>query len=278
MKTNIMELAKELIKNGEDFVVAKVVDAKGSTPRKKGAWLLMRKNDKSFGTVGGGILETETEKMALALFESKQSYIHHFVLTPGKMQSLDMRCGGDVDISFEYISADNAEAFLEEFRIKSTAYIFGAGHVGLALEPILRYVGFDTIVVDDREEFVNRERFPESKNIFKISNYQNAFSQLHPDKNSYIVIVTRGHAGDYEVLKQSLEFECAYIGMIGSRKKVAYTFDLLEKQGVSRERLEKVHSPIGIDIKAETPEEIAISITAEMISVRALAEENDERN
>lgn len=273
MKTNIMELAKELIKNGEDFVTAKVVDTKGSTPRKKGAWLLMRKDGSSFGTVGGGILERETEKMALALFESKQPYTHHFVLTPGKTQSLDMRCGGDVDICFEYINAHNAEKFLEEFRIKSIAYIFGAGHVGLAVEPILRYVGFDTVVVDDREEFVNRERFPKSKSILKIDDYKKAFTQLKPDKDSYIVIITRGHAGDYEVLKHSVELECAYIGMIGSRKKVAHTFELLEKEGVSREKLQKVHSPIGIDIKAETPEEIAISITAEMIKVRALAEE-----
>lgn len=273
MKTNVMELAKDLIKNGEDFVVAKVVDTEGSTPRKKGAWLLMRKNGSSMGTVGGGILERKTEEIAMSVFETKKSFIHHFVLAPGNKQSLDMRCGGDVDICFDYIHADNAEQFLQEFKIKSTAYIFGAGHVGMAVEPILRYVGFDTVVIDDREEFINRERFPKAKDIVKVKDYKETIPQIQSGKDSYIVIITRGHAGDLEVLKNSLKIDCAYIGMIGSRKKVAHTFELLEKEGVPKERLEFVHSPIGIDIKAETPEEIAISITAEMIRVRALAEE-----
>lgn len=273
MKTNVMELAKELIKSGEDFVVAKIVDTKGSTPRKKGAWLLMRKDGSSMGTVGGGILERKAEELALGLFQSRQSFIHHFVLTPGKEQSLDMRCGGNVDILFDYINADNAEQFLEEFRFKSTAYIFGAGHVGMAVEPVLRYVGFDTVVIDDREDFANRKRFPKAKEVVKVNDYKEAISQVQQGKDSYIVIITRGHAGDFEVLKNSLKIDCAYIGMIGSRKKVAHTFELLEKEGVSKEMLQFVHSPIGIDIKAETPEEIAISITAEMIRVRALAGE-----
>lgn len=272
MKTSGIELAKELIENGEDFVIAKVVDTKGSAPRKKGAWLLMRKDGSSVGTVGGGVLEAETEKMALKVFKDKNPFMHHFILTPGEEGSLDMRCGGNVDICFEYICDKNAEQFLRDFRIKSTAYIFGAGHVGMAVEPVLRYVGFNTVVIDDRKEFANIERFPGAERIL-ISDYKNVFSQINTDKDSYIVIITRGHAGDYEVLKQSLSVECAYIGMIGSRKKIAYTFKLLKKEGVPQEKLLKVHSPIGLNIQAETPEEIAISITAEMIKVRALAEE-----
>lgn len=278
MKINIVELAKNLINKDEAFVIAKVIETKGSTPRKKGAWMLVR-NDGSFqGTVGGGILELEAQKRALELFKSKKAYIHHFILEADKKQGLDMRCGGDVDIAFEYIDKKNSDKFLNEFSTKSIAYIFGAGHVGLAVEPVLRYVGFETVIIDDREEFVNKERFPKAKEIIKIQDYKNSFSQIEINKDSYIIIVTRGHTGDYEVIKQSLKYDCAYIGMIGSRKKVANTFKKLKEEGISQDSINKVHSPIGLDIKAETPEEIAISIVAEMIKVRAVMEESNDRN
>lgn len=269
MNTKIIYFAKDLIEKGEDFVAAKVVDTSGSAPRKKGACLLMKKDGTKMGTVGGGKLEAETEKLALSAFEKKQSFIHHFKLQPGEENSLDMRCGGDVDISIEYIRADAAEEFINEFKLNTTVYIFGGGHVGLAVEPILRYVGFKTVVIDDREEYANKERFPKADRVIVIESYKQAFADIETDENSYIVIVTRGHAGDYDVLKQSLQRKNAYIGMIGSRKKVAESFALLAEEGVPQEQLEKVYSPIGLSIKAETPEEIAISIAGEMIKVRA---------
>ncbi len=262
--------AKDLIEKGEDFVIAKVVDTSGSAPRKKGAWLLMMKDGTKAGTVGGGLLELETEKLAMAAFDTKQSFIYHFRLQPGEENSLDMRCGGDVDISIEYIDATNPGSFLYEFNLKTKAYIFGAGHVGLALEPVLRHVGFQTVVLDDREEYASRERFPEADEVIVLDSFREAYKDIETDLDSYIIIVTRGHAGDYDVLKQALRAPHAYIGMIGSKKKVAVGMKLLQDQeGFTREELDKVYSPIGLEIHAETPEEIAISVAAEMIQVRA---------
>ena len=267
--SKIAYFGKDLIEKGEDFVVAKVVDTTGSTPRKKGACLLMKQDGTRIGTVGGGKLEYEVEKICLETFQTKESKIYHFRLKPKEQQGLDMRCGGDADVSVEYVDAKNPESFVADFDIKATAFIFGAGHVGQALEPILRYVSFTTKVVDDRPDFANRERFPEADEVVVIDSFLDAYQGLETDENSYIVIVTRGHAGDYDVLKQTLKRPTAYIGMIGSRNKVAEVYRMLREDGFSQEDLDRVYSPVGTNIFAETPEEIAISIAGEMIKVRA---------
>ncbi len=265
----IIKLGKKLLADGESFVIARVVDTEGSTPRKKGAWLLMRRDGRRYGTVGGGKLEAVSEQEALKAFESKESKIHHFRLLPEDQDGLDMRCGGDAHISIEYYDASWPEAFKYEPEILSRAIIFGAGHVGLALEPVLRHVGFATVVVDDRAEYASRERFPEADRVVVIDDFEDAYKNLETDQDTYIIIMTRGHNYDYTVLRQSLSKERAYLGMIGSRTKVADTMARLEEEGFSREILDKVYSPIGIKIGGETPEEIGVSIAAEMIRVRS---------
>lgn len=267
--SKIAYIGKDLIEKGEDFVLAKVVDTTGSTPRKKGACLLMKKDGTRYGTVGGGKLEAETEKYALEAFKTKKSQIFHFRLKPEDQQGLDMRCGGDADISIEYVDVSKPETFILDFNLQTTAYIFGAGHVGLALEPVLRYINFNTVVIDDRPDFANRERFPQADEVKVIDSFLDPYKEIETDENSYIVIVTRGHSGDYDVLKQTLKRKTAYIGMIGSRGKVAELYRMLKEDGFSQEELDRVYSPIGLSIFAETPEEIAISIAAEMIKVRA---------
>ncbi len=267
--SKIAYIGKDLIEKGEDFVVAKVVDTQGSTPRKKGACLLMKQDGTRFGTVGGGKLEAEVEKICQETFGTKESKICHFRLTPKEQQGLDMRCGGDADVSIEYIDAKRPESFIADFDVKATAFIFGAGHVGQALEPVLRYVNFTTKVIDDRPDFANGERFPEADEVVVIDSFLDAYQGMETDENSYIVIVTRGHSGDYDVLKQTLKRTAAYIGMIGSRNKVAEVNRMLKEDGFSQADLDRVYSPIGTNIFAETPEEIAISIAGEMIKVRA---------
>jgi Xanthine and CO dehydrogenases maturation factor, XdhC/CoxF family len=267
--SKIVYIGKDLIEKGEDFVIAKVVDTQGSTPRKKGAWLLMQKDGTRNGTVGGGKLEAEVEKAALQAFQTKESKIYHYRLTPKDQQGLDMRCGGDADISIEYIDAKHPDSFIADFDVQSTACIFGAGHVGKALEPILRYVNFATKVIDDRPDFANRERFPDADDVVVIDSFLDAYQGMETDENSYIIIVTRGHSADYDVLKQTLTRTNAYIGMIGSKAKVAQLYKMLREDGFAQEELDKVHSPIGLSIDAETPEEIAVSIAAEMIKIRA---------
>ena len=268
MNKKVIYFGRDLIESGEDFVIAKVVDTHGSAPRKKGAWLLMKADGTKVGTVGGGLVEAETEKLCKEVLKTKKSFIHHFVLNPNAKDGLDMRCGGDVDVSIEYIDASDPDTFDEDFGRIDKAFIFGAGHVGLAIEPILRYVDFSTYVMDDRSEYANRERFPEAEEVVVIKDYEHAFDDIKTDENSYIIIVTRGHMGDYEVLKDALAQPNAYIGMIGSRGKVASLRKMLLADGYSEEDFDRVHTPIGIDIKAETPEEIAISVVAEMILAR----------
>jgi len=267
--SKITYIGKELIERGEDFVIAKVVDTRGSTPRKKGAVLLMKQDGTRFGTVGGGKLEAEVEKICLETFKTKESRLYHFGLKPEEQQGIDMRCGGDADVSVEYVDATKPESFIDDFDLKSTALIFGAGHVGLALEPILRYVNFTTKVIDDRPDFANRERFPEAEEVVVIDSFLDAYQGMETDDNSYVVIVTRGHRWDYDVLKQTLKRPRAYVGMIGSRTKVAEVYRMLREDGFSQDELDRVYSPIGTNIFAETPEEIAISIAGEMIKVRA---------
>lgn len=268
MDKKVIYFGRDLIEAGEDFVIAKVVDTHGSTPRKKGAWLLMKKDGTKVGTVGGGLVEAESEKLCMEAFNTKKSFIHHFSLNPNASDGLDMRCGGDVDVSIEYIDAKNPETFNEDFGKICKAFIFGGGHVGLALEPVLRYVDFETYVLDDREEYANRERFPEAKEVQIIKDYEHGFDNIKTDEDSFIVIVTRGHMGDYEILRDALKLPNAYIGMIGSRGKVASLKKMILKDGFSEDDFNRIHTPIGLDIKAETPEEIAISVASEMILAR----------
>lgn len=273
--SKISYIGKDLIEKGEDFVLAKVVDTMGSTPRKKGACLLMKKDGTRYGTVGGGKLEAEAEKLALVTFETKENKIYHFRLKPEEQQGLDMRCGGDADISIEYIDASKPESFQLDFHVNAKALIFGGGHVGLALEPVLRYLDFTTIVIDDREDFANRERFPKADKVMVVDSFLEAYQEkstgvcIETNEDYYVIIVTRGHSGDYDVLKQTLEKTTAYIGMIGSKGKVAELYKMLQADGYAQETLDRVYSPIGLSIFAETPEEIAISIAGEMIQVRA---------
>lgn len=158
---------------------------------------------------------------------------------------------------------------IEELGNSKTAYIFGAGHCGQKLVPILNSVGFKTIVLDDREEFANKERCPLADEIIVIDSFDKYMEKLPINKNSFIIIVTRGHLHDKTVLRDALKTNAGYIGMIGSRIKRNKIYEDLMAEGFTKEDIARVHSPIGLPIKAESPEEIAISIAAELIKVRA---------
>jgi xanthine dehydrogenase accessory factor len=159
------------------------------------------------------------------------------------------------------------EVLLEPIFSEPTVYIFGAGHVSQQLAPLAKRVSFKVVVIDDREMFANRERFPEADEVI-VSEFEKSFDHLNIDECSYIVIVTRGHLYDGFVLEQAVKTNARYIGMIGSRKKIQTLYQNLIKKGISKETLNRVCAPIGLDINSETPEEIAVSIVAELIKVR----------
>ena len=270
MSEQLSYYARDLLEQGRDFVIAKVVDTKGSAPRKKGAVMLMREDGSTVGTVGGGLLEAETQKLCRKTFETKErSHIYRFTLDEKQKGALDMGCGGDAVIQIDYISANDPGDFVKEFKLASTAYIFGGGHVAYALEPVLRHVDFRTVVIDDREEYANPQRYPKADRTIVVDDFGDAFDDIETDEDSYIIIVTRGHRGDLKVLRQAIRRPFAYLGMIGSRRKNQLLYDTLRQEGVTEEQIAQIHAPIGLDIGSETPEEIAISIVAEIISERA---------
>ena len=174
-------------------------------------------------------------------------------------------------IAFSAVRAvkDNLLIYTEPVSTSSRAFIFGAGHVGKALAPVLEKTGFNVIFFDNRPETVTKENSPGAKEII-FGDYKNIFEKITIGANDYVIIMTPGHQADFEVLDQTLRTEATYIGCIGSSKKVAVTQARLMERGHTPENISRIHSPIGIEIYAETPEEIAISIAAELIKHRAL--------
>jgi xanthine dehydrogenase accessory factor len=158
---------------------------------------------------------------------------------------------------------------VDRMRRLKTLYCFGAGHVAVPTAHLAVLVGFRVVVIDDRPEYANKERFPEADKILVIKDFNRACDGLEIDADSYIVIVTRGHQYDRAVLEQSLKTDAGYVGMISSRRKREAIYEYLMSQGFKKDQLERVHSPIGIDIGGETPEEIAVSIVGELIKVRS---------
>ncbi|MCI7146386.1 MAG: XdhC/CoxI family protein [Clostridiales bacterium] len=274
MANKIAYKARDLIELGDDFILASVVETEGSTPRKKGADLIMWKNGEGkMGTVGGGLLEAETEKICIEMLKTKEkTRRYEFILDEDRASeegALAMGCGGNATVQLEYIEAANPGDVLKRFEAGSKAYVFGGGHVAYALEPILRHIDFDVTIIDDREEFANPERYPEAERTINCGNFDHCFDELDIDEDSYIIIVTRGHRGDLQVLRQALQKPYAYLGMIGSRNKNEKLYSILREEGVTEEQLSTVHAPIGLEIGSETPEEIGVSIAAEIIQVRA---------
>ena len=163
--------------------------------------------------------------------------------------------------------ATGPRVLLESLAPQATVYIFGAGHLSMELAPIAKRVHFRVVVIDDRAFFADPERFPEADEVLALP-FETAFEGLDIDENSFIVIVTRGHLHDGVVLERAVSTPAAYVGMIGSRAKISAVYRDLESKGVAREQLDAVRAPIGLHIKARLPEEIAVSILAELILVR----------
>jgi len=252
--TDIYQEIIEIKSNGIDAALVTIISAEGSTPRETGAKMLVKNDGSIIGSIGGGSLELSAKNEALRAIRTGKSKRMNYSLQPGG--DADMICGGDVEI------------FIEPILCPPSLYICGGGHIGLALTKIGKLCGFRVIVVDDRPEYASKERFPEA-DWTVVSAYENAFSVVKVvGQSDYIVIVTHGHKGDEVALAGALRTPARYIGMIGSRKKIASVYDRLVEKGISREALNRIHSPIGLNIYAQTPEEIAVSIMAEIITIR----------
>jgi xanthine dehydrogenase accessory factor len=217
--------------------------------------MLVREDGSIMGTIGGGCVEAEVWQAAREVMESEKPRTLTFDLNQDPKYDTGLVCGGTLEI------------FVEPILPPAELYIFGAGHVAASLYKVARIVGFDITVIDDREVYASRERFPEAEKIIA-EDFDKGMAQLSPSESSYIVIVTRGHRDDMRVLRWAVQTPARYIGMIGSKRKTITIFKELQNEGLPAQLFDRVHAPVGLDIGAITPEEIAISITAELIAKR----------
>jgi len=342
----IAEVICEQLENDHPIVLASIVDLQGSSPRHRGAKMVVGVDGKSYGTIGGSLLEHTAIREAETVLIERQSRFMDFDLANDGADSAGMICGGKAVVLLDYISAtrENVELFrswyetvssgkdfyfltqvredrngvsvpghsllfpdgtvvghsslpislienlkaglhnysvttvvpigdtrvvVDPIRNLKTLYCCGAGHVAVPTAHIAAMVGFRVVVIDDRAEFANTERFPDAAQICVVKDFNRALKGLEVGKDSFIIILTRGHQFDRMVLEQALKTDAFYIGMISSRKKREVIYQALLAKGIQQDELDHVHSPIGMDIGSETPEDIAVSIVAQLIKERA---------
>ena len=217
--------------------------------------MLVFEDGSILGTVGGGCVESDVRKGAMEVMRDEKPKTFTFNLDQRPDDDTGLVCGGSLQV------------FIEPVIPAPQLYIFGAGHVGLNVCKVAALAGFEVIVCDDREQYANHERFPDAREIHA-GEMDAVLSELSPSAAAYLVIVTRGHQHDMRVLRWALDTPAHYIGMIGSGRKVLTIFQQLEAEGVPRESFQRVFAPIGLEISAAMPEEIAISIVAELIAIR----------
>lgn len=293
------------LQEGRSCELVTIVSHKGSAPRGQGAQMLMGAHRRVTGTVGGGSIEFDAEKRAMELLARRQSGHVEYALHTDVKENIGMVCGGDVTMHFQYVPADegslafvkkvldaiaaNERKYLNLFDagepmtltdepdasgyslalpVSERAVIFGAGHCGQALAHLLHRVGFSVTVMDNRAELLTRERFPEAQELI-CGDLEHIAEHLVMTAGDYAVIMTNAHTFDFVLQAQLLRSPLAYIGVIGSRSKKASVEERLRQAGIEEPMIHTVHTPIGLPISAVTPEEIAVSIAAEMIAVRA---------
>ncbi len=253
-----MDLFEEIVRmrrEGRRGALATIVHTNGSIPSYESSRMLVRDDGSIEGTIGGGCVEAEVWAAAKEVMQAEAPRKMTFSLNNEADYDNGLICGGTLEI------------FVEPILPQPKLYIFGGGHVSMALAQATHAAGFSLGIVDDRESFANTKRFPMAEEIY--TSYQDGFERIRPNASTYLVIVTRGHRDDMRVLEWAVGTPARYIGMIGSKRKVLSVYHALqEKARLKPEAFDRVYAPVGLEIGALTPEEIAISIAAELIAVR----------
>ena len=253
-----MDVFEELVearRSGQKAALATIVESQGSIPSFQTAKMLIREDGSMVGTIGGGCTEAEVWQAARDVIETERSRMLTFNLGQDAAYDNGLICGGQLNV------------YVEPILPLPTAYIFGAGHISKSLSKVATLAGFRTVVVDDRDSYANRERFPEAAEVYA-DEYEKVFPDLPVNASSYFIIVTRGHKDDMRVLRWAAQQDVRYVGMIGSKRKTIEVVKHLVAEGVPLDKLSRVHAPMGLDIGAVTPEEIAVAVVAEMIHRR----------
>ncbi len=252
-----MDLFEEIVrmrKAGLRGALATIVHTNGSIPSFESSRMLVREDGSIAGTIGGGCVEADVWAAAKDVLAKETPRKMVFHLNNEASYDNGLICGGTLEV------------FVEPILPQPVAYIFGGGHISMALAKSASSAGFGIVIIDDREQFANKDRFPMAQELF--TSYEDAFARIHPNASSYVVIVTRGHRDDMRVLAWAVRTAARYVGMIGSKRKVLSVYQALEKEGYTPEEFSRVYAPMGLAIGALSPEEIAISITAELVAVR----------
>jgi xanthine dehydrogenase accessory factor len=252
-----MDIFEEIVRMrraGERGALATIVHTNGSIPSYESSRMLVRDDGSIAGTIGGGCVEADVWAAAKEVIQSEQPRKMVFNLNHEAEYDAGLICGGTLEI------------FVEPILPQPMLYIFGGGHLSAAVARVASGAGFAVGIADDRAAYANAERFPMASEIY--TTYEEAYAKIKPNASSYLLIVTRGHKDDMRVLAWAVRTEARYIGMIGSKRKVLSVYKALEREGYSAAEFERVHAPVGLDIGALSPEEIAVSICAELIAVR----------
>ncbi|HET6436413.1 MAG TPA: XdhC/CoxI family protein [Anaeromyxobacter sp.] len=255
---DVFEAIVRLRSQGHRMAVATIVNVSGSIPSFKSAKMLVGEEGTLVGTIGGGCVEGEVVQAAREVLADERPRTLRFNLNENPKYDTGLICGGSLEI------------FIEPVLPAAVVYVFGAGHVGLNVYRVARLAGFEVAVVDDRDTYANRERFPEAKEILT-GEMESILARLSPSAASFVVIATRGHRDDMRVLRWAMGTPARYVGMLGSRRKVLTIFRALREEGIDAAALERVYAPVGLDIGAATPEEIAVAVVAELIACRRRA-------
>ena len=255
MNQEVFAAVAEALERGEPAALVTIVSTTGSTPQRVGAKMLVFPDGRIVGTIGGGCYENDAFWKAREAITSRKPQLLHYELDDDFAQETGLICGGQMSV------------YIEPVEPSPELYVIGAGHVGYQLAVMAQDLGFQVHVVDDREKFASRERFPKAAEVVT-EDIPAWLARTTLPTHAYVVIVTRGHTNDLDALRALAPRELRYLGLIGSRAKVARISDQLLSEGMAPEVLTAVHAPIGLDIGAVTPQEIAVSILSELIAVK----------
>jgi xanthine dehydrogenase accessory factor len=256
-----MDLFEEIVRMrraGQRGALATIVHTNGSIPSFESSRMLVREDGSTQGTIGGGCVEADVWAAAKEVMQKEAPRKLVFHLNNEATFDNGLICGGTVEV------------FVEPILPQPVVVLFGGGHVSTAVAKAAHAAGFGIKVVDDREAFANAQRFPMAQDIY--TSYEEAFDKLKANASTYLVIVTRGHKEDMRVLAWAVRTRARYVGMIGSKRKVLSVYKALEKEGYRMDEFDRVYAPMGLEIGALSPEEIALSIASELVAVRRNAE------
>ncbi len=255
MNEEVFHAVGEALQRGESAALVTIIRTQGSTPQRVGAKMVVFADGRIVGTIGGGCYENDAFWKARQTLRTRKPEVVRYELSDDIAEESGLICGGQMEV------------YIEPVEAAPQLYLVGAGHVAYHLARAAATVGFHVHVLDDREKFASAERFPDAVEI-AVDTIPDWLEKTSFPPNAYVVILTRGHRYDLDALRALVPRELRYLGLIGSRAKVARLYEALRDEGLSAEQMQVVHAPVGLAIGAVTPQEIAVSILAELIAVK----------